>query len=100
MKTIIVVLSALVALTVSVSAAGTRDSAEAVVMACTRTGPQTFHVERSSSSDGAPVLQHGDSCAQAVATLARLGFRLKDARDYIEGNQQGVLYTFITGGRD
>jgi hypothetical protein len=66
---------------------------EVVVVACTATGGQTFRVERSSVSPGAPDIVRGNSCAQTLADLIDLGYQIKEAQSYVEGMQAGVAYT-------
>jgi hypothetical protein len=66
---------------------------EVVVVACTASSGQTFRVERSSRTSGAPDIVRGTSCAQTLADLIDLGYQIKQAQPYVEGMQAGVAYT-------
>lgn len=83
----------------AVSAAQGQDSkAEVVIILCgAGTGlppPQNENitVAASSSSGGAPTVQVGVQCAQALVSVLSAGFQLRDVES---GNVGGVVYTLI-----
>lgn len=70
-------------------------SAETVIMACLRSGGETFIVKSVSSTPGAPVILKGDSCAETLGILNSLGFETVKVVPYREGARGGRLYTLV-----
>lgn len=70
-------------------------SAETVIMACLRSGGETFIVKSVSSTPGAPIILKGDSCTETLGILLSLGFETVNVVPYTEGTQGGSLYTLV-----
>ncbi len=65
----------------------------AVILFCGQEiGIGKVKVEASSSSSGSPAIDKGTSCADALATLGKKGFRLIAA----EAKKFGVVYTLVS----
>lgn len=75
--------------------ASSRGKAEVVIILCGAGGPppeNAITVAGFSGSGGAPTVQVGVECAQALASVLSAGFQL---RDVASGGLGGVLYTLI-----